>query len=88
MQCPLPPGFACLTREPASPSQGDNSKDKPSSVHDKNAPSIMPEPGRALAIACVLAAMVLVVLNTAIANVALPSIAGPSGLSPLTRQPC
>lgn len=75
MQCPLPPGFACLIREPASPSQGDTSRDKPSSVHDKNAPSMMLEPRRALAIASVLAAMVLVVLNTAIANVALPTIA-------------
>ena len=42
----------------------------------------MPEPRRALAIACVLAAMVLVVLNTAIANVALPTIAGSLHVAP------
>jgi DHA2 family multidrug resistance protein-like MFS transporter len=42
----------------------------------------MPKPRPRLAIACVLAAMVLVVLNTAIVNVALPTLAGSLHVTP------
>lgn len=82
MQSPLPQGFTRLIREPATPSQCDNNKGKQSYMHDNNAPSVMLEPRRTLAIACVLAAMMLVVLNTAIANVALPTIASSLHVTP------
>ncbi|MEI7432088.1 MAG: MFS transporter [Betaproteobacteria bacterium] len=53
-----------------------------SALNNDDAVSGLPEPKRAVAIASVLAAMVLVVLDAAIANVALPTIAGSLHVTP------
>ena len=64
-----------MTRGSTSPARADDRKEMRSTGHSDDAMLGLGEPGRTVAIASVLAAMVLVVLDAAIANIALPTIA-------------
>lgn len=71
-----------MTHGATSPARDDDLKEVRSTGNTDDAMSGLREPRRAVAIASVLAAMVLVVLDAAIANVALPTIAGSLHVTP------
>jgi len=71
-----------MTHGAPSPARDDDLKEVRSTGNTDDAMSGLSGPRRAVAIASVLAAMVLVVLDAAIANVALPTIAGSLHVTP------
>ena len=71
-----------MTHGATSPARDDDLKEVRSAGNTDDAMSGLSGPRRAVAIASVLAAMVLVVLDAAIANVALPTIAGSLHVTP------
>lgn len=82
LRCPSPTAAAHAIGESASPGRCDSARETQAPEQAQNPLAVTLEPRRALAIACVLAAMVLVVLNSAVVNVALPTIAGSLHVTP------